>query len=376
MANELRSPWTPDWAVPPGEILVEALAERGMTQAELARRMARPLKTISEIANGKAAITPKTALQLERTIGLSASFWNGLESRYRESIARKHAAEELERYIPWSVKFPLSDMVKFGLLPRSASKADMVSKLLSVFEVSSPTGWDQQWGQTTAALRKSTAHELSPYALAAWLRWGEMEAAKVDVAPYDEAKFVDALDAAKRLSRLAAFELALERLQQLLGAAGVAIVVVPELAGTRASGAARWLRTDAALIQLSLRYLSDDQFWFSLFHEADHILRGGRRRDYLDDLEVHRQPGDIGEEAAADAFARDRLIPPQRLLTFVQSGDFTARSVQSLAAELGVSPGIVVGRLQHDGAIPRARLNHLKRRYQAAMALVSSGPRR
>ena len=62
--------WNPTWAVSPGEVLVEALEERDMTQAELARRMARPLKTISEIATGKAAITPETAIQLERALGI------------------------------------------------------------------------------------------------------------------------------------------------------------------------------------------------------------------------------------------------------------------------------------------------------------------
>jgi addiction module HigA family antidote len=69
--------------------LVEALEERGMSQADLGARMARPLKTISEIATGKAAITPETAIQLERTLGISAALWLGLESRYREALARE-----------------------------------------------------------------------------------------------------------------------------------------------------------------------------------------------------------------------------------------------------------------------------------------------
>lgn len=44
MAADPRLAWAPDWAVPPGEILLEALRDRGMIQSELARRMARPLK--------------------------------------------------------------------------------------------------------------------------------------------------------------------------------------------------------------------------------------------------------------------------------------------------------------------------------------------
>jgi addiction module HigA family antidote len=74
------SGWRPEWAVAPGEILLEALQDRGMTQSELANRTARPLKTINEIVKGKAAITPETALQLERVLGISARLWTGLEA--------------------------------------------------------------------------------------------------------------------------------------------------------------------------------------------------------------------------------------------------------------------------------------------------------
>src|SRR4029077_9667546 len=88
--------WQPDWAVAPGEILLETLEERGMSQSELARRMGRPTKTINEIINGKAAITPETAIQLELTLGITATFWNNLESAYREHLARARAHDELQ----------------------------------------------------------------------------------------------------------------------------------------------------------------------------------------------------------------------------------------------------------------------------------------
>lgn len=79
MAAE-QTTWRRDWTAAPGEVLVEALEERGMSQSELARRMGRPTKTINEIANGKAAITPETAIQLELTLGITAAFWNNLEA--------------------------------------------------------------------------------------------------------------------------------------------------------------------------------------------------------------------------------------------------------------------------------------------------------
>ena len=78
MAAE-QTNWQRDWTVAPGELLVEALEERGMSQSELARRMGRPIKTINEIVNGKAAITPETAIQLELTLGIRAA--SGTTSR-------------------------------------------------------------------------------------------------------------------------------------------------------------------------------------------------------------------------------------------------------------------------------------------------------
>jgi HTH-type transcriptional regulator/antitoxin HigA len=78
-----------DLPVPPGDYLLEVLRERGMTQAELARRLGRPLQPINEIAHGKKAITVQTALQLERVLGVPAHIWTGLEAEFRIALARK-----------------------------------------------------------------------------------------------------------------------------------------------------------------------------------------------------------------------------------------------------------------------------------------------
>ena len=79
----------PNWASTPGETLQDILDERKMSQADLARKMKRPLKTINEIIKGKARITEITALQLEKAIGPSAEFWMARESNYRIFLARK-----------------------------------------------------------------------------------------------------------------------------------------------------------------------------------------------------------------------------------------------------------------------------------------------
>ena len=79
----------PDHAVPPGETLKETLETIGMSQAELAERTGRPKKTINEIIMGKSAITSETALQLERVLGVPASFWNNLERNYKDLMTNR-----------------------------------------------------------------------------------------------------------------------------------------------------------------------------------------------------------------------------------------------------------------------------------------------
>ncbi len=363
MTSSPASLWSPEWVVAPGEFLVEALVERGMTQAELARRMARPLKTVSEIATGKAAITPDTAIQLERSLGISASFWNGAEARHREAQARQRARSELLGYVPWFEQFPVKELQRRGELPTPSTREEAVSALLGYFAVSSPTGWENQWGRVAASFRLPKGAEASPHSLVAWLRWGERQADRLDVGDYDERKFRDALIRVRRLSRVQLFDIAVQRLTEELAGSGVALVVIPTLPGAPASGAARWLHGVRPVIQLSLRYLSDDQFWYSLYHEAGHILTGPRRAEVVEDFEQ----ADLNDplERLADEFARDVLVPPGALVSFAAGGDFSREGVRRLAEQLEVSPGIVVGRLQHDGTIPRSRLNHLKRRYQA-----------
>src|ERR1041385_3344414 len=131
MATSSRPGWQPDWAVAPGEILLEALQDREMTQSELAQRLGRPLKTINEIIKGKAAITSETAIQLERALGISARFWTNLETLYRDTLARQEAQAELEAQADWVDRFPIADLVRHHLIERGRTKAATLANLLS-----------------------------------------------------------------------------------------------------------------------------------------------------------------------------------------------------------------------------------------------------
>jgi addiction module HigA family antidote len=356
MAAESRH-WQPDWAVRPGELLLEAIEDRGITQSDLARRMGRPIKTINEIVNGKASITPDTAIQLELTLGITAEFWNGLEATYRAYLARQRADEEFGKYEQWLAAFPLKDMVGHGLLHKGQTQAAAVAGLLRFFGVSTPEAWDNHWLEPAASFRASRAYKSSPHAAAAWLRWGELLAADVKAQRYDARVFRSVLNDIRRLTRRD-LPLVQERIETTFADAGVILVFTPELSGARLSGAARWLSADRPLIQLSLRHKTNDQLWFSLYHEAGHLLTA-RRKDFIDDADAHDAADE--DERAADEFARDVLVPPKVYAAFIAAGDFSRERVRALADQLEIAPGVVVGRLQRDEHLPKSQLNDLKK---------------
>src|SRR5437899_2106215 len=114
MAPKVTEVFNPTYAFSPGETLAEVLGSRQMSQAKLAERTGLTPKTVNEIVRGKAPVSPETALQLERVLGLPASFWNNLQRRYDEALAREAEAERLSASTRWCRRFPLRRMSRWG----------------------------------------------------------------------------------------------------------------------------------------------------------------------------------------------------------------------------------------------------------------------
>ena len=84
-----KNEYNPDVVSAPGETLQEMIDDRGMTQTDLAERLGLAQKTVNETIKGRAPISHETALALETVLGAPASFWNGYEAAYRETLARE-----------------------------------------------------------------------------------------------------------------------------------------------------------------------------------------------------------------------------------------------------------------------------------------------
>jgi addiction module HigA family antidote len=84
-------------AIHPGEHLAEELKELGMSAAELARQLDVPTNRVTEILNGRRAITGDTALRLAHFLGTTAEFWLNLQSLYEIRVAQKKAVKSIQR---------------------------------------------------------------------------------------------------------------------------------------------------------------------------------------------------------------------------------------------------------------------------------------
>jgi HTH-type transcriptional regulator / antitoxin HigA len=361
MAEKERS-FSPDCAIPPGETLLEALEAKGMTQAELAKRTGRPAKTINEIVKGKAAITAETAIQFERVLGIPASFWTNLERNYQENRARQRDDESLTQAPEWVGQFPIKEMCKAGFLTKADSPLDRTKSLLNFFGVAGIPEWATYFQRLDVAFRSSPAFHKNPYAVAAWLRQGERLANDINSSSYSESGFRKVLNEIKSLT-IKSPETYGSRMVDLCSSAGVALVFVSEIPGTHTYGATRWLSPSKALIQLSLRGKTDDCLWFTFFHEAGHIIIHGKKEFFLESIQKSKEGETQKKEEEADNFARDFLIPPREydiLKRQILGEGVRIAAISAFARKLGIAPGIVAGRLQHDKIIDYRIGNKLK----------------
>lgn len=358
MDKQIVNEYLPDYAVTPGEVLDYELGLRGMSKQELAKRTGFTPKHIISLVQGKSSITPESAIKLERALGMPAEYWLNLESHYQEAAARINEEATLERDLVWLKRIQVNAMVKLNWIRKYSDPKAQLVEVLRYFGIASVSQWDDMWPNLSVAYRQHNSHEIFAESVSAWLRRGEIEAAEIICQPYDKATFRSALDEIRKLT-IESPEVFVPEMKRLCAQAGVAVLFIPALPKSGVSGATRWLNPNKAIIQLSLRYKTDDHLWFTFFHEAAHILLHGKKELFLEGANGL----DVAKEAEADSFSAEELIPHKAFSAFIQKRPFSKQSICAFAKQLGISPGIVVGKLQHNGLLPRNHCNDLKRKF-------------
>jgi len=354
-------PFDSDWVSPPGDTIEDALEELGMTQVDLALRTGFSKKHVNGLIKGKVALTADTAMKLEAVLGAPSTFWLKREMEYQEDLARRRSLDEAESHKDWLKEFPLRELIRLGWITEHSHKGQQVVEALRFFGVASVGAWQSQVEDLAPAYRASSRFSKKRGSVAAWFRKAELDANLLRIHPFDREGLIVAIPKLRELASEPHPDVFVPAMQDLCGACGVAVVFVPAPSGCPASGATWWSTPHRAILALSLRHKTNDHLWFSFFHELGHLLKHGKKLRFVEGAGLDGL--DAKKEREADAFASRVLIPDSSRIERLTTGRVSADAVRAFAEEAAIAPGIVVGRLQHDGVLPQSHLNTLKVRY-------------
>lgn len=352
--------FAPRWASPPGETIREALTDRDLTLEDFAFMLGWSSERTSQLLDGNEAISLDLARHLVDIIGGSVQFWMSRDAQYRDDLSRVEGDA-------WAQTLPDKDMRAFGWLPKTESWQDKLAACLDFFDVPDINEWRSSYGSqiADARFRTSPTVRTSEAAVAAWLRQADIQAKDLPVSDWNPDRFRVILDEARPLTVQKDPRAFIPKLRDLCGAAGVVLIVLRAPNGCPVSGVARINESGARMIVLSGRHLSDDHLWFTFFHEAAHLLLHDATSMYVDEFEkTSVTEVKSRAECEADEFAQEFLFPVDLR---VHLG--TPRSIRDVirhSKRAGVSPGVLVGQLQHAGVIGFDKMNGVKRRYRWA----------
>lgn len=346
----------------PGYYLTDILDELEMTQEDFAKRLGITPKTVSLLLNGLTPLTNDLAMRLSSMLGISVETFLNLQKSYDEKIIEINRAKEIDVQIEIAEAIDYSYFVKNKLLPKVKSKIDKVIQLCSFLKVSNLEFLKRQ--DLLASFRTTVTNVSDKNIINAnvWLQTAINEGLKVSTKPFDEKKLKFYLPEIRSMT-LQLPEVFLPRLAEIFTECGVAFVLLPALKNCGVNGVVRWF-DNRVLLAINDRYKAADMFWFSLFHEIKHVFQQKKTKTIINCQDGFMEM-DVTFEAEADEFARETLISTKEYIEFFAAkGRYISRKdVIQFADMMGIHPGIVVGRLQHDKKISHSSMAELKLRY-------------
>lgn len=354
----ITSNFNPNWASPPVETIKRVLNKKGICFEEFSSNIELTQEQITGLISGTIRINKSLAQKFEQYLGGSSAFWLKRDEQYVSQL--KGVSIQKEEDNDWINILPISEMIRFGWIDNTEN---LIQSCLDFFAVKSKTEWENQYEKMIAKsmFRTSSSFNEEIGALSVWLRRGEVIANKIQCSCWNAEKLEKSIPELRKLTRIKSPKEFLPKLIEICSSAGVAISIVRAPKGCRSSGVTRFVNKDKAILQLSFRYLVDDHFWFTFFHELGHLIMHGKEKLFLEHTS-NKERFESDEELEANFFAQAALIPNEyegALKTMRRD----KRTIIKFSSELGISPGILIGQLQHRKIIKFEYLNSYKRRY-------------
>ncbi|MEE6683600.1 helix-turn-helix domain-containing protein [Limosilactobacillus reuteri] len=350
----------------PGYYVKRYLDFQYMKQSELAERLNTSEKTVSQLVNGKIDLNNDLIEGLATVFGTSKDLWQNLNNQYLEDKRQVELEKQFNKEKKILDKMKYSFWSDNGFVKKTRNSKERIQELRNFLHVSSLLVLARPNFIVQYKTAVKNVKEANIINSNAWVQTALNLANEMQVEPLDLKYLKSKLPEIRRMS-LKDPEIFMPQLKAIFAKAGVAFVVVPNLRNCGINGAVKWLGKQKVLLAINDRRKDSDIFWFALFHEIKHVFQQkvGHTIVSADKSIGITSALDLEKlEQEADSFARDTLIDPKSYEVFVRKGDFSYNSVVSFSKNIGIQPGLLVGRLQHEGYIGFNRLNGLKLKYR------------
>jgi HTH-type transcriptional regulator / antitoxin HigA len=289
---------------------------------------------------------------------LAAILGMSVNTAYR---LRLHEEDERERAAAACASvmrfMPIREMIRKGWLKKQDSAARLVKEAQALWEVREPDFSFLEKRAEPCFRRSAERKHYEKYYALAWTQKAVLGARKLKLPPFDRAL---AKSFGSELSALSLDAAGSERLIEGLKKAGVGFLVLSHLSKTYLDGAVLFVKGNPCVFWTG-RYDRNDNFWFTMAHELAHVALGHLRSEGDEILDDLKEEAADDRERAADKLT-ERFLRGPEILEFCEPYRqyLSKERIERCAKALGMHPGIVVSRLQHEGLLPYKNLNSLK----------------
>nr|WP_295263888.1 HigA family addiction module antitoxin [uncultured Blautia sp.] len=322
----------------PGYYIKEIIDESGLSQKDFASRLDTTAKNLSVLVRGEQNLSIDIAMKLSRMLGTSVEYWLNLQKSYDALVAEFESEKELEQEKRIFKYFQYTYFKDYFGLPDLPRQIDEQVKCTREFlKVASLSVFTKPNMAVSFRSASENMKESNTARANVMVQIAINEALKAEAPKYDKKKFENAVEYALTLTTEHSNFYPL--IKNAFAEAGVIFVILPNLPGSGINGATKKIGSNVMLM-VNDRRLYSDTFWFTLFHEIGHIING--------DYGITFEGENNGQEDAADKYAEDKLIPPDKYETFLEKNQFDELSIRAFARSIQRDPGIILGRLQND----------------------------
>ena len=346
----------------PGYYIAEIIEDMEISQAEFATRMGTTPKTLSQLINGQANISNDLAKKLSAMMGTSVEVWQNLQNTYDQKQIEIQQAKEFDEQSEIVKQIDYKYFVDVVGLPAVKDIREKVANLCKFFKVADLRIMMQPDFLVNFRSGSSNTTEKNIINSRAWIQTAMNIAKGIETKPFNAEKLKSYLPKLRSLT-IQKPEVFMLRMNEIFAECGVAFVLLPHLKNSGVNGAVKWVSEDRVVLAMNNRGLDADKFWFSLFHEIRHVFQQKIKTVFISSSLEEMMGINNNLEADADKFATNFLIPPDDYRRFAPSKYTSDDEIVAFANSIGIHPGIVAGRLQHDKVIAPNRCSKLKEKY-------------